>query len=215
MLNIGPCFSYLYGPQLLTQHWIPSSIPTNTFQLALWEPHISSQSLNNSELGHWFLLGENECHSVLSNSLQPHWLYTPRNSSGQNIGGGSLSLLHRIFPTQRSNPGLPHCRRILYCLSHQGRPRILGWVAYPFSRGTSQPRNRTVGSSIAGRFLTIWATRKGIIYITHSINSVYMSTPISQLMHFMERPDLQSRIAEALDIWRSPTYFPSVGCDND
>ena len=31
-----------------------------------------------------------------------------------------------IFPTQGSNPGLLHCRRILYCLSHHGRPRILG-----------------------------------------------------------------------------------------
>ena len=34
-----------------------------------------------------------------------------------------------------------HFRQIRYCLSHQGSPRILEWVAYPFSRGTSQPRN--------------------------------------------------------------------------
>ena len=40
----------------------------------------------------------------------------------KNIGVGSLSLLQRIFPTQGSNPGLPHCRQILYHLSHQGRP---------------------------------------------------------------------------------------------
>ena len=44
---------------------------------------------------------------------------------------------------QGSNPGLLHCRRILYQLSHQGSPRILEWVAYPFSRESSQPRNRT------------------------------------------------------------------------
>ena len=36
-----------------------------------------------------------------------------------------------IFPTQGSNPGLPHCRCILYQLSHQGSPRILEWVAHP------------------------------------------------------------------------------------
>ena len=42
-----------------------------------------------------------------------------------------------IFQTQGLNPGLPHCRQILNCLSHQGCPRILEWVAYPFSRGTS------------------------------------------------------------------------------
>ena len=35
------------------------------------------------------------------------------------------ALFQGIFPTQESNPGLPHCRRILYCLSHQGSPRTL------------------------------------------------------------------------------------------
>ena len=47
------------------------------------------------------------------------WLYSPWNSPGQNTGVGSLSLLQGIFPTQGVNPGLPHCRLILYCLSHQ------------------------------------------------------------------------------------------------
>ena len=69
--------------------------------------------------------------------LQYHGLYSPWSSPGQNTGVGSLSLLQGIFPTQGSNPGLPHCRCILYPLSHKGRPRILGWVAYPFSRGSS------------------------------------------------------------------------------
>ena len=46
-------------------------------------------------------------------------------------------------PNPGSNPGLPHCRQILYCLSHQGSPRIL--VAYPFLRGSSWPRNQTGG----------------------------------------------------------------------
>ena len=45
---------------------------------------------------------------------------TPWNSPGQNTGVGSLSLLQGIFPTQRSNPRLPHCRQILYQLSHKG-----------------------------------------------------------------------------------------------
>ena len=52
---------------------------------------------------------------------------------------GSLSLLQGIFPTQQLNPGLLHCRHILYQLSHQGSPRILEWVAYSFSRGPSDP----------------------------------------------------------------------------
>ena len=64
---------------------------------------------------------ESESHSVVSDSLLPHGLYSPWNSPGQNTGVGSLSLLQGIFPTQGSNLGLPHCRRILYQLSHQGR----------------------------------------------------------------------------------------------
>ena len=43
-------------------------------------------------------------------TLQPHGLYSPWNSPGQNTGGGSLSLLQGIFPTQGSNWGLLHCR---------------------------------------------------------------------------------------------------------
>ena len=63
------------------------------------------------------------------------------DSPGKNIGGCCHDLLHGIFPTQGLNPGVPHCRQILYHLSHQGSPRKLEWVAYPFSRGSSQPRD--------------------------------------------------------------------------
>ena len=45
----------------------------------------------------------------------------PWNSPGQNTGVGSLFLLQGIFPTQGSNPGLSHCRQILYQLSRKGR----------------------------------------------------------------------------------------------
>ena len=92
-------------------------------------------------------------HSVMSDFLQLRGLYT-WNSLGQNTGVGSLSLLQRIFSTQGSNPGLPHCRQILYQLNYKGSPRILECVAYPFSRGSSQPRNRTRVSCIAGGFFT-------------------------------------------------------------
>ena len=72
----------------------------------------------------------------------------------------SLSLLQGIFPTQGLYPGLPHCRQILYQLSHQGSPRILEWVAYPFSSRSSWPRNQTGVSCIAGGFFTNWAIRE-------------------------------------------------------
>ena len=68
--------------------------------------------------------------------------------------GCSLSLLQGIFPTQGYNPGLSHCRQILYQLSHKGSPRILEWLAYPFSRGYSCPRNQTQASCIAEGFFT-------------------------------------------------------------
>ena len=76
------------------------------------------------------------------------------DSPGKNTRVGCHALLQGIFPTQGSNPGLPHCRWILYQLSHQGSPRILEWVAYHFSRGSSRPTNRTGVSCIAGGFCT-------------------------------------------------------------
>ena len=49
-------------------------------------------------------------------------LWTPWNSPGQDTGVGSRSLLQGIFPTFGSNPGIPHCRWILYQLNHHGSP---------------------------------------------------------------------------------------------
>ena len=86
----------------------------------------------------------------------PWDLYSPWNSPGWNTGVGSLSLLQGIFPTQGLNPGLPHCRWILYQLSHKGSPRILQWVAYPFSR------YQTGVYCTAGGFFTNWAMREAI-----------------------------------------------------
>ena len=85
------------------------------------------------ESGYITSKSETESCSVVSDSLRPHGLYSPWDSLGQNTGLGSLSLLQGIFPNQGLNPSLPHCRWILYQLSHKGSPRILEWVAYPFS----------------------------------------------------------------------------------
>ena len=90
----------------------------------------------------------------------PMELYNPWDSPGQNTGVGSCSLLQGIFPTHGLNPGLPHCRWILYQLNHQGSPRILAWVAHPCSSGSFQPRNQIRVSCIEGGFFTSWATRE-------------------------------------------------------
>ena len=66
----------------------------------------------------------------MSDSLWSQGLYSPWNSPGQNTGVGSLSLLQRIFPTQGSDSGLPHCRWILYQLSHKGGDQDF-WQSHP------------------------------------------------------------------------------------
>ena len=84
--------------------------------------------------------------------LQADSLPAEPQGKPKNTGMSTLSLLQRIFPTQEFNQGFLHCRRILYQLSYQGSPhtgrgilqaRILEWVAIPFSRGSSQPRDQT------------------------------------------------------------------------
>ena len=93
-------------------------------------------------------------------TLQADSLAAEPPGKPKNTGVGSFSLLQGIFPIQGSNPGLSHYRRILYRLSHQGRPRILEWVTYPFSRGSSRPRNRSRVSYTAGGFFTTSAARE-------------------------------------------------------
>ena len=80
---------------------------------------------------------ESESLSITLDSLQPHGL-CPWNSPGQNTGVGSLSLLQGIFPTQRLNPGLLHCRQILYQLSHQESPCFM-YNPHLWSRGYASP----------------------------------------------------------------------------
>ena len=94
---------------------------------------------------------------TLCNPMDCSW-----NFPGQNTGVCSLFLFQGIFP----NPGLPHCRQTLYQLSHKQSQRTLEWVAYPFSRGSSWPRNRTRVFRITGRFFTNWAIREALIWST-------------------------------------------------
>ena len=73
--------------------------------------------------------GQSESHSVMSDPLWPHGLYSSWNSPGQNTRVSSLPLL-QIFPTQESNQDLLHCRWIIYPLSYQGSlmdGQWLGW----------------------------------------------------------------------------------------
>ena len=156
--------SFVTYKTYFTNKHLPQEVQHRASQVSL-PPGIWWEILVPPKVNAW-KWSESEIRSVLPNSLQPHGLYSPWNSPGQNIGVGGHSLRQGIFPTQGSNPGLPHCRQILYCLSPQGNPRILEWVAYLFSRLSSPPGNRTRVSWIAGRFFTSWATREA-----HRVNA--------------------------------------------
>ena len=102
-------------------------------------------------------LYESKSRSVVSVSLRPHGLYSPWNSPGQNTGMGSLSQ-----PNQpRDQTQVFHiANRFFFSWGHQGSPRILESISYPFSRASSWPMNWTRVSCIAGRFFTNWAMRE-------------------------------------------------------
>ena len=121
------------------------------FSLNLVKPNVPASTTNISQSRN-IILSEVKVAQLcltLCNPMDSPWI-----SPGQTIGVGSLSLLQEIFPTQGLNPGLLHCRQILYQLSHKGSPRILEWVACSFSSGSSRPRNRTGVSCVTGGFFT-------------------------------------------------------------
>ena len=87
--------------------------PHKYLPLSLFPSAILNSSLSFTPTAYWseiLLESESESHSIMSDSLRPHGLYSPWNTPGENTGVDSLSLLQGIFPIQGSNPGLPHCR---------------------------------------------------------------------------------------------------------
>ena len=148
-------------------------------------------------------------------------LYSPWNSPGQSARVGIHSLLQEIVPTQGSNPGLLHCRRILYQLSHKGSPRILEWAAFPFSRGSSWPRNQTRDSCTTGRFFTNWAIREAHEISTIWIQSKYSIICIVQLVQWVQclvqvlakNVVSQARLSESpISILSSSSRLPWANC---
>ena len=70
------------------------------------------------------------------------------DSPDKNTGVDCHALLQGTFPTWGRNPGLLHCRWILYHLSHQGNPRILEWVAYPSPGDLTKPGIETGSNAL-------------------------------------------------------------------
>ena len=109
---------------------------------------------------------ESESCSVVSDSLPSQGLYSPWNSPGYNTGVGSLYLSRGLSQPSDWTQISHIAGEFFYQLSHKGSPRILEWVAYPFSSGSSWPKNRTGISCIAGGFFTNWAMREALIQMT-------------------------------------------------
>ena len=98
---------------------------------AMTNPHSVLKSRNITLLTKVHLVKvKSESHSVVSDSLQPHELYSPWNSPDKNTGVSGHSL-QRIFPMQESNWGFLHCRQILYQLSYQGSPHLVKAMVFP------------------------------------------------------------------------------------
>ena len=143
--------------------WAHTHTHTHTHtQIYIWQWFRASRFLMLVEFPLW------EVQGLLKWKLLSHVLLfaTPWNRHTvhgilqPDTGVGSLPLLQEIFPTEGWIPGLPHCRQFIYQLSLKGIPRLLEWVAYPFSSTSSQSRNWTRVSCIAGGFFTNWVIRE-------------------------------------------------------
>ena len=117
--------------------------------------------------------------SVVSDSLWPHGCSLPGSSvhgdsPGKNTGVDCRTLLQRISPTQGLSPGLPHCRQILYQLSHKRSPRIWEWGSLSLLQRIflTQESNRDL--LIAGGFFTKWAVREewDILFLSSTIITI-------------------------------------------
>ena len=106
------------------------------------------------------------------------------DSSGKNTRVGCQALLQGIFPTQGWNPDLLHCGWILYQLSHQGSPRILEWVVYPFPRGSSQPRDRTRSPALQAESLPAEPSGKPM-YLMRFYYYFFFFTNIQEYLQIM------------------------------
>ena len=141
----------------LSRPSLPPGYCSNSCPLSRWcHPTISSSVAPFSSCPQCFPASENEKVKVKVTQLCLI-LCDPMDYTVCEVG--SHSLLKGIFPTQGSKPGLLHCRRILYQLSHKGNPKVLVSVAYPFSSRSSWPRNWIRVSCFAAGFVINWAIR--------------------------------------------------------
>ena len=103
----------------------------------------------------WFE-SESESRSVVSDSLRLHELYMSMEFSRPEYWSGQPFPSPGDLPNPGIEPRSPALEADSLLLSHWGSPKILEWVAVPFSRASFWPRNPTRVTCIAGRFFTSW-----------------------------------------------------------
>ena len=165
--------------------------------------------LGCSPARHWGLdemsWSESEWQSLSSVQLID---YT-RNSPGQNTGVGSLSLLCGIFPTQGSNPGLQHCRQILYQLSHNGSiytyTHTLNKVrktTRSFRSDLNQERRETKGKGEKERYIYLNAEFQRIV---RRDNKAFLSEQCKQI-------EENNRMGKTRDLFKKMRYQGNISC---
>ena len=146
-------------------------------------------------------------------SFWPQFVSYPFSKSRSVRSDSLLSHgLYKDLPTQGSNPGLQHLRWIIYQLSHKGSPIILEWVPYPFSNGSSWPRNWSRVSHTAGGFFTNWAIKEALTAGNRPLFPLsFGGLPISNPLYHVPWPqrcawdssdlNLDLRLSEAKGSW--------------
>ena len=152
-------------------------------------------------------LSESESHSIMSDSLGTRGLHSPWNSLSQNTGMGSPSLLQGIFPTQGSNPGLPHCRQILYQLSYQGSPwnKSSVWLI-SFSIMPSRSIHIVTNDRISSFLCFVYL----LLLITHMYVYIHMGFPGGAVIK-----NLPASSGDTRDLCSIPGLGRSPGAGND
>ena len=103
---------------------------------------------------------ESESHSLLSNSLQPHGLYTVHGILQARIPEWIVLFFSRGSSQPRDQTQVFALQANSLPIEPPGKPKNTGVGSYPFSSGSSWPRDQTRVSCIAGRFFTNWAIRE-------------------------------------------------------
>ena len=95
------------------------------------------------------------------------------------------------------------CNPIVYTVHGFLQARILEWVAFPFSRGSPQPRDRTQISCIAGRFLTSWGTREALVFQGEVLKKSLLFFLIMEHMKIQKRRHVTVEGPEPVFIWET------------